>query len=228
MHYTLTSRVAGAPKAKYIRRIIISVWEEPDALLRFWSLVHSRPVRTKPVVAIKVLVTLLKLCQQGPAEVMLSLIHHTPYTIHHTPYTIHHTPYTIHHTLYTIHSLYTIHHTLYSYTVHSYRSCCHSPYTICTLYRSCCHYTHTLYTIHYTHTTTRSCCHSPYTICTLHTHHTPSVHCTGHGVTQLAAVHESARSHQECVGYWQWSCVGYWIHWSSVGGGCCPLFSAIV
>lgn len=61
-----TSKVPGPPEEKFVRKIILALWEEslhPSKLLQYMS---QRPIYSNPVVALKVLITILKALQQGP------------------------------------------------------------------------------------------------------------------------------------------------------------------
>jgi serine/threonine protein kinase len=63
-----TSKEPGPPKAKYVRKIILAVWEQEMSSSTFFIHLYQRPVQTNPVVALKGLVTTLKLLQQGPTQ----------------------------------------------------------------------------------------------------------------------------------------------------------------
>lgn len=63
-----TSKEGGPPKAKYVRRLILSVWEEKLSPQSFFMLLYQRPVMYNPVVALKGLITTLKVMQQGPTD----------------------------------------------------------------------------------------------------------------------------------------------------------------
>ena len=66
-----TSRNPGPPKPKYVRRIVIDAWESgPVAVEAFFVNLDSRPLATHSVVALKAAVTVMKLLQQGPPEVL--------------------------------------------------------------------------------------------------------------------------------------------------------------
>ena len=66
----VTSSKPGAPKAKYLRQLVIDAWEV-GALTAFQTHITSRPIYTQPVVALKGCVVWLKLLQQGPPEISL-------------------------------------------------------------------------------------------------------------------------------------------------------------
>lgn len=63
-----TSREPGQPKAKYVRKIVLAVWERQMSSSTFFIHLYQRPVLSHPVVALKGLVTTLKLLQQGPRD----------------------------------------------------------------------------------------------------------------------------------------------------------------
>eukprot|EP00968_Pinguiococcus_pyrenoidosus_P019187 scaffold2041_cov251-Pinguiococcus_pyrenoidosus.AAC.9 len=68
-----TSLKAGAPKAKYIRRIIIAIWEEELHLPVLFTYLGLRPLRNHDTVAFKALVLLLKIIQNGPPHVLTEM-----------------------------------------------------------------------------------------------------------------------------------------------------------
>ncbi|TFJ85248.1 hypothetical protein NSK_003671 [Nannochloropsis salina CCMP1776] len=61
-----TSKEAGQPKAKYVRKLVLAVWEGGMPASTFFLVLSQRPVFTNPIVALKALITTLKVLQQGP------------------------------------------------------------------------------------------------------------------------------------------------------------------
>lgn len=58
------------PKAKYVRKIILAVWEQQMSSSTFFIYLYQRPIQANPVVAFKGLVTTLKLLQQVSSVVV--------------------------------------------------------------------------------------------------------------------------------------------------------------
>ncbi len=77
-----TSQTSDPPKAKYVRKIILDIWEnrfEAGGAGRwFFVELESRPVGTSAVVALKGLIVTMKIIQQGPPEAMLDVINFIP------------------------------------------------------------------------------------------------------------------------------------------------------
>lgn len=70
-----TSKEPGPPKAKYVRKIILAMWEEKMTVATLFVNVCSRPIHTNPVVAIKALISIMKVLQQGPPVMLPEFIH---------------------------------------------------------------------------------------------------------------------------------------------------------
>lgn len=73
----LTSREPGAPKPKYVRRVVLEVWKSRSLDVLVHNL-PSRPLNTHPVVAVKALVAVLKVLQLGPPEAVLHSVEMLP------------------------------------------------------------------------------------------------------------------------------------------------------
>ncbi len=63
-----TTKEAGQPKAKYVRKIVLAVWEREMSSSTFFIYLSQRPIQSNPVVALKGLITSLKVLQQGPRD----------------------------------------------------------------------------------------------------------------------------------------------------------------
>lgn len=66
-----TSRAACGPKAKYIRKVVAALWENDLTLGEFFQLLRYRPLADSPIVALKALITLLRVLQQGPPQCLV-------------------------------------------------------------------------------------------------------------------------------------------------------------
>lgn len=74
-----TSRAPGPPKAKHVHTLVLESWslrDDPAFFAHtFWELAR-RPVLASPLVALKVLLVVHKLCQQGSPETLVALTQH--------------------------------------------------------------------------------------------------------------------------------------------------------
>ncbi len=61
-----TSRCLCGPKPKYIRLIVIALWDNTLSLDGFFQLLRYRPLAESPIIAVKALTTILKVLRQGP------------------------------------------------------------------------------------------------------------------------------------------------------------------
>ncbi|CAM9305397.1 unnamed protein product [Chrysoparadoxa australica] len=61
-----TSRLPCGPKPKYVRQIVVALWEGALTLGGFFELLRYRPLADSSVVALKSLITLMKVLQCGP------------------------------------------------------------------------------------------------------------------------------------------------------------------
>ncbi len=61
-----TSRCLCAPKPKYIRLIVLALWDNTLSLDGFFQLLRYRPLAESPIIAVKALTTILKVLRQGP------------------------------------------------------------------------------------------------------------------------------------------------------------------
>eukprot|EP00636_Phaeomonas_parva_P016677 CAMPEP_0118869440 /NCGR_PEP_ID=MMETSP1163-20130328/12771_1 /TAXON_ID=124430 /ORGANISM="Phaeomonas parva, Strain CCMP2877" /LENGTH=1284 /DNA_ID=CAMNT_0006804333 /DNA_START=51 /DNA_END=3901 /DNA_ORIENTATION=- len=68
-----TSIKPGPPKPKYIRRIVIAIWEEELPLPVLFTFIGLRPLQKKDVVAVKTLLLLLKVMHGGPQFVLTEM-----------------------------------------------------------------------------------------------------------------------------------------------------------
>ncbi len=63
-----TSRCLCGPKPKYVRLIVVALWENTLTLGGFFQLLRYRPLAESPIIAIKALTTILKVLRQGPPQ----------------------------------------------------------------------------------------------------------------------------------------------------------------
>ena len=64
-----TSMMPGAPKSKYVRKLIIDAWET-GSLAGYHKHIIHRPLADHQMVAFKAIVVWMKLLQQGPPDVL--------------------------------------------------------------------------------------------------------------------------------------------------------------
>jgi ANTH domain len=71
-----TSAAPGGPKPKYLRKLVAALWEGGLTLGGFFQLLRYRPLADNPIVAVKALITLMRVLQQGPPHCLMEI---TPY-----------------------------------------------------------------------------------------------------------------------------------------------------
>ncbi len=78
-----TSHDSDQPKSKYVRKIILEMWEckldtSPGGCAKwFYSELENRPIGSTAVVALKSLIVTLKIIQQGPPEALQVFLHYS-------------------------------------------------------------------------------------------------------------------------------------------------------
>ncbi|KAL2608289.1 hypothetical protein R1flu_026862 [Riccia fluitans] len=64
-----TSKVDAPPKQKYLRKLVLSSWKHKGAGgATIFNILSKRPIQSSSVIALKTLITIHKLMQQGPAD----------------------------------------------------------------------------------------------------------------------------------------------------------------
>lgn len=69
-----TSSQPGFPKAKYMRKIVVAIWEKTLSPAQLLRLIMDRPWASDACVCMKMLVLVLKVLQQGPPAMLRSYL----------------------------------------------------------------------------------------------------------------------------------------------------------
>ncbi|CAN0327008.1 unnamed protein product, partial [Hapterophycus canaliculatus] len=73
-----TSQNSTGPKPKYVGKIVAALWEKDLTMGTVFMLIRDRPLAESPVVAMKALITVMKVLQQGPPHVLSECTTYAP------------------------------------------------------------------------------------------------------------------------------------------------------